>query len=204
MKRQGERGKDKKKRKPGTGLRPPKYIPLKGMYKIYGLQDPMTMDIMFIEMTKLYACKAFASIIYWARNQEHQSPKDKWIRSILDEGKRPIQVMLKYLDTKDKREANEEKNKWIRKYGILNQYEAKFRDWKYRRDWTDRYIIIDYSLSGYTITQISERLNISKDVVKYWRYKLGVYVNNVFNVELTKKVNKKNKKNNGKESKGKT
>lgn len=170
--KKGKRGKDLKPRKVGSGLtKRNNYVCIKGMYKVYGLRDPETMDIMYIGLTKQYLYKRLAYHIYSASKLLYnKSEKDLWIRELLSRGLRPSIVEMERLETKDKREAFEKENEYIKQYGILNKFETHFVD-KKTKDWCYVETILSLFQSGYTITDISNKMNREKSMINYWLVK---------------------------------
>lgn len=173
---------EKKIRKPGSGIYPHKKREntLKGSYKIYGLIDPNTEDIMYIGLTKQWISYRLNKHIDDARKLNSKTDKDNWIRSLLNEGKKPRVHQLEKLNTQDEREAKLIENEYIKKYGITNIKLNTFEYTKEKKESRkiDRTSFInklkDLKLQGKTNKEVANELNVKRDKVLYWTKKLGI------------------------------
>lgn len=143
--------------------------PLKGMYKIYALQDPTTMDYFYVGLTRQWLCKRLEYHIYCATKLHQQSARDKWILRILNEGLKPKIVMIEKLQTKDEVEAKKIENSYISKYGLTNTATNTFKG-KYipkGRIYPKEEILKLFN-EGYKASDISQKLSIKPSIVSYW------------------------------------
>ena len=151
----------------------------KGTYKIYGLVDPVTQDIMYVGLTKQYLCKRLEYHIYASKKSVCPGPKDAWIKSLLEEGKKPKISLLETLETKDERDAKTIENDYIEKYGTLNKQTNKFESKKESKTTNEQRKILGDKIkemkeSGMKTKEIASALNVSCKRVQSWLVKLGI------------------------------
>ena len=155
---------EKKQRKPGSGIYERKSH-LKGIYKIYGLMDPETKDIMYVGLTKQYICNRTQYHIYQSKTSKWQGAKEQWINSLLEKNMRPKAITLEILNTKNENEAKEKENEYINKYGILNKQTNTFEGTKPPKETKEDKKLIDekimsLKLSGLKPKDIAKELNL--------------------------------------------
>ena len=164
-------------RKPGSGLNHPKKEKKTDFYKIYGLIDPRTDDVMYIGKTKNYLCKRLQIHLNGVRRIGHTSEKDKWIKELLELGMKPI-IKDFHIYIKDYNEAKLCEQKYIEQFGKLNHNRSvgleKVRSRKnYKMTTEQKKQVVELYKQKMTAKNISEQLSIPQTTIVTYLYRMG-------------------------------
>lgn len=93
---------------------------------IYALCDPDTNEPMYVGQTNKPRLRLYQHVSDTLLKNLTATPKQKWIRRLLDQDKRPVMVILEMFpypcETED---VNKSERHWIRLHGKLNSIQPK-------------------------------------------------------------------------------